>query len=559
VSRRVRLTCWLSALLLAGIQAWGQAHATNPDGLSYLDLADAFLAGDFGAAISPIWGPLYPGLLAVGLRLAHPAPEWVLPLVHAVNYVIFLGALVSFDWFLQELLRARKRESAQGIPVLTDTGLGIFAYAVFIYSALGLIGLGLITPDLCVAVACFAAAGLVLRMCRTGPHWITVLMLGVVLGLAYLAKSVMFPLGIAVLVSLPFVPGHRGTALRTVALAAGTFFALASLLIVPISRETGRLSFGTAGKLAYAFVVNRVPYTNWQGDSAFPGSLPLHPPRRLSDDPEVFEYSAHLKGTYPPWFDPTWWTAGLRAEFHPWNQTLRLLRSATFYIDLFMGTAGVSATLLVAVLLLGADARVVMLELRHFLPVIILCLAGLAIYAPVLVDTRFIGSFAAMFWILPAAAARGGRPRVPGWWTERAAFVCAACLGISIGIQSGTEAWKVHDQPDPQPRIARLLGKLGLHHGDRVISVGIKGGSITGSSFDAFWAYLAGVQIVAEVPEGRDFLCAPRPTAERWYRTFARLGARAVVSGAMPRWCAADWLHVEGTDYYVRPLEADVK
>jgi hypothetical protein len=73
-----------------------------------------------------------------------------------------------------------------------------------------------------------------------------------------------------------------------------------------------------------------------------------------------------------------------------------------------------------------------------------------------------------------------------------------------------------------------------------------------------YWAYLAGVQIVAEMPRGRNFLCADDEAAAGIYRQLARLGARAAVTRAVPnRWCPSAWHQVEGTRYSVRLLEGD--
>jgi hypothetical protein len=129
---------------------------------------------------------------------------------------------------------------------------------------------------------------------------------------------------------------------------------------------------------------------------------------------------------------------------------------------------------------------------------------------------------------------------------------------IAVGVQSATDAWKLRGQPDIHPRIAAFLSSLGVNPRDRVVNIGIERQENTGSSSEAFWAHLAVVQIVADMPDGRDFLCAPESTTEPLYTEFARLGARVAVTKAMPsRWCASGWRNVEGTDYYVRLLERD--
>jgi hypothetical protein len=559
VIRTVRRVSWLSAVVLAGLQAWAYRYTATPDGLSYLDLADAFLRGDWDTAINPYWGPLYPALLAVGLSVVRPSAESVLPLVKAVNFGIFLCSLTLFNGFLRELLQARTRKSIGGppAPALSDVAITVFAYGAFVYATLGVIGVHWVTPDLCVAAACFGIAGLVLRLCYRGPSWNTAVLLGITLGIAYLAKSVMFVLGIILLFSLPLAPALRPAIVRFIGPAAAAFLAVASLLIIPISRETGELTFGTAGTLTYGFMVNLVPPTNWQGESTAT-SQPLRPPRRLAAEPPIFEYTAHLKGTYPPWFDPTYWSAGLQMELHPWNQARRILRSGETYMNLFFG-GGVAATLLVALVWLCAGGVSVTPELRTSLPLVIFGLAGLLIYVPINVEMRFAGAFAALCWILPPALARIGNSEPRQLWLDRAALACAACLVISVAAYVEVEAVGRRRQRDPHPRVAASLTRLGVRPGDRVVSIGIASTDDRGS-FGAFWARLAGVQIVADMPAGSDFVCAPQSETRTIYAEFARLGARALVTAVMPsRWCASGWQRVEGTDYHVRSLEGGPK
>src|SRR5260221_8687642 len=113
------------------------------------------------------------------------------------------------------------------------------------------------------------------------------------------------------------------------------------------------MTLGTAGKLAYAWEVNHVPYTNGQGDAR---SHLKHPPRQVRTAPEMYEYSSHLKGTYPAWFDPAYWNAGLAVPISPTKQVAQLIRSTKFYFNLLLDSAGALATL-VALLAWGAGLR----------------------------------------------------------------------------------------------------------------------------------------------------------------------------------------------------------
>jgi hypothetical protein len=50
---------WLVAVGVASINAWIARQAMNPDGISYLDIADAYRRGDWGVAVNAYWRPLY--------------------------------------------------------------------------------------------------------------------------------------------------------------------------------------------------------------------------------------------------------------------------------------------------------------------------------------------------------------------------------------------------------------------------------------------------------------------------------------------------------------------
>ena len=64
------LCCWLAAAALGAIHTWAARHNMNADGMSYLDLADAWREGRWAEAINAYWSPLYSWLLAVSLDCA---------------------------------------------------------------------------------------------------------------------------------------------------------------------------------------------------------------------------------------------------------------------------------------------------------------------------------------------------------------------------------------------------------------------------------------------------------------------------------------------------------
>ncbi len=55
----LRISCWVVALALAAAHGWAQRFTMNADGISYLDIGDAYWRGDWHNAINAYWSPLY--------------------------------------------------------------------------------------------------------------------------------------------------------------------------------------------------------------------------------------------------------------------------------------------------------------------------------------------------------------------------------------------------------------------------------------------------------------------------------------------------------------------
>jgi hypothetical protein len=312
--------------------------------------------------------------------------------------------------------------------------------------------------------------------------------------------------------------------------------------VIPFSRKTGSPTFGTAGKLAYNWEVNRVPYVNWQGEGT---SRLEHPPRQVRSAPDLFEYTRHLEGTYPPWFDPAYWNAGTRVPLRLGNQFAQLFQSARFYVNLFVDSAAAVATLL-ALLVAGR-------HLRGHLALLLPALAALAVYAPVHLEPRYVAPFAALLWLVPVAAARPA-PGHAQLFT-RATALAALLLAGPVAFYTVLDLGKGRDETKPHRAVAAELRRLGLVPGDRVANVGVERGENFGSSFEGYWAYLAGVHIAAEVPEHRGFICGDPRLVAQAFGEMAAVGVRAAVTRAIqPAACSAGWRPVPGTDFYVRML-----
>ena len=67
--RQLVLVFWLLALVVSGFQAWADRDWMFGDGISYLDIGEAYLHGNWSMAINGYWSPLYSLILGAMMSL----------------------------------------------------------------------------------------------------------------------------------------------------------------------------------------------------------------------------------------------------------------------------------------------------------------------------------------------------------------------------------------------------------------------------------------------------------------------------------------------------------
>lgn len=555
-------------LLAIGLAALNVAAAMlrqsmNADGISYLDMGDAYFRGDWDVAINGTWSPLYAWLLGATLKLFEPSISWEFPTVHLVNFAVFLLALVCFEYFWRQatsLYYARDPLDNGELPACMPTWAWLcLGYGLFIWSSISLTELFAVTPDMLVAASVYAASGLVLRIAGGDARRRTLVLLGVVLGLGYLAKAAMFPLGLVFLVVAALVQGNLSRGARRTVPAVLAFLVVAGPFIGVLSAKEGHFTFSEVGKLTYLKHVRNVPYPHWQpGVVDIPGA-PEHPVRRIGEEPTVYEFRGPVGGTYPLSYNPYYWYEGLDPGFDLGLQLRALASNLRYYFDLFLRTQGA---------FFGIVLVLTLVALRHGQSwrawkgwgLVLVALAAFGMYGLVYVDNRYISAFVVLFWTGFLMYARlEPVPAHRSWLTiSGAALVLSVAANIGayhldglnalLGI-APSPAGAVSGTPGPSvgpPEVAEGLRDLGLRPGDEV--------GVIGYSFDSFWARLARLRIVAEVtPEDADaFLWQADPgKQEAVLQRFAELGVRAVVAEYFPRnTTLPGWRMIGETGYY---------
>jgi hypothetical protein len=535
----MRAAAWVVALALGAAHLWmNRRNLRDVDGISYLDMGDALFRGDWSTAVNGLWSPLYAWVLGLAMWVAEPAPLREMYVVQLVNLAVYVGALACLDFLLRQLIDQQRAtdaaSSAHPSVTLPDWGWVALGNALFLWAALYWIFLWLPDPDIMLAGCIFLAVGLVLRIRTRGASWRRSVALGVVLGVGYLTKSVMLPLGLIVVVLSALAAGDLRKGAPRALLALGVLLTLAAPLVWTLSVRTGRLTIGEAGRINYLWYVNRAmsTYPHWRGED--PGSgTPLHPVRLLAESPRIYEFGTPVGGTYPIWLDPPYWYAGATPHFDAARQIKRLRRSVHDYRLLFCRSP--QPALLVGLLALCALGwRAAPRVLARQWPLWVPALAGLAAYAMIKVEDRYAGPFVILLWLALLAAVR-----LPATAWARGAMA-SVTAGMVAVILVPACVWTVPDlvrNRPPRPEfdaavhweVATGLRRLGVAPGDRVTVVGSGLGA-------ARWARLARVKIVAELPwqDQAQFWSLDPAARTRLLATFARTGAEVVVADGPP-------------------------
>ncbi len=546
-----RIFFWCLALVLGLLHVWARRNDVAPDSISYIEIAWATARSGLHQIVNAYWSPLYPFLLSIVFRYFHPLVQWEFTAAHLLNFAVYVASLASFEQFLRELILLRRTsgESPEKSLPVSPREVWIWGYVFFLWASYFWLGAEWVTPDLCVAVLVYLASALLFRIRRGGGNWLVFVGLGALLGLGYLAKAAMLPLSFVFLFSafcLGRIAGatFRAAALRTLA-AAGVFAVFALPLVLALSAMKGRPTFGDSGSIAYTEYIDRATkIVHWQGQPLGTGT-PAHPTRKIFSDPPVYEFAAPIQGSYPPWYDPSYWYEGVRPHFLLNGQLWALFRSANLYLKIF-SKSGALWVVLVAVWVAGRRT----LAWGRFAPgawlVILPSVAALAMYSLVLVEFRYVAPFALMLMLWTLARVRivaGAEPQL----LRRFHLVVILAPALAVGWAVARDLYDViRNKPYEPWVVAQQLHAMGIAPGTDMGSLGSGG--------DAYWAHLAGVRIVVEIPytDLPRFIAADAARRQQVFALFSSVGARAVITRNADAANPADgWRQIPGTHHFI--------
>ncbi len=556
-SKLTRLVCRIVCVGFVLLEAWSQRRFINEDGISYLDMSDALIRHNWHLLINPIWSPLYPLLIGVATWLTRPSAQWEVPIVHALNLVIFLGALASFEFLMRQVIsvlrRENGREDADSAAPLPVWAWQLVGYSLFAWSTFGMIWAPrMITPDLLVAMLVYLDAGLLLSLRASTKRSRTCLLLGLTLGLGYLAKAILFPMAFVFIVVAFFVIGEWRKAVLPVAMTFLLFCAVAAPLFISMSKRVGRPSYSEAGNMNYTWHVNHFnPYF-----SSISGPPPYlkHPMTLLYKSPRVFGFREPLAFTYPPRSDMEYWSTGAHSVINPRDQLRAIGENLTvLFADVHIvplsGLIGVAVILL----LMSPDAPRRFKDILRSWPLFVPGVVAPCLYLLVSLEPRYVAPFLVMVLLGLFPGILLQNPKDTAKRTTISAVVVATSLMVltALLVVYHLAGFPRGEKGDLYLEVGQSLNRAGVRSGEDVAIIG-------DSSDGCRWARMARVRIVAQIlrEDVADFWQVSSPRVKAGvYDAFAKAGAKAVVAEqSPPSGELADWQRLGDTHYYMHFL-----
>ena len=551
------------AFTLGALHTWAAVanYSMNADGISYLDIGDAYWRGDWQNAINPVWSPMYSWILGMVMRLFKPAMRWEFPLVQVVNFVIYLIAFASFAFFWRQVWNYQQarlaNEKGQAFISLPGWAFQASGYLLFIWTSLTLIEIWSVTPDMLMAAIVYLAVALILRMRMKAQGWSVYALLGVCLGLGYLSKTVMLPVAALFLGAGLLSTGEMRRAIPRVALSAAILAVIAGPFIFLISRQKSYFTYGESGRITYMRYINGIPYPHWQGEPTGHGT-PLHPSRVIFANPPIYEFATPIAGTYPISYDPSYWYEGVQLRYRLNEILPAVLSNTLLYFDLFFRQLGPVTAGILILYLFGFQRSMLIFQKLGSWSLAAIAILAFIMYALVYVEGRYIAVFVVLLWgdllanlSLPYTQTNQRLMAVSSLVMILylvGSLVAYNLEGLNVLVTKPGEQTTGQGAPSPgwPGEVAEELLRLGIQPGEQV--------GVIGYAFDSYWARLARLKIVAEMFgwEADPFYLGDLSFQAEVIQAFANAGASAIVAEHVPAYADLEgWRQVGATNYYI--------
>ena len=510
--------CFLAALVTFGYALY-DPYQVDGDAVSYMDIGDLIRAHNWHGIINGYWNPLYPAALALGHSLFHSTRYNELHAYYMVNFGIFLLemlAIVAFTDSLVQLRELRETATSGATSFLLDRyTLRYLGVALLVISTQRELSMGKVRPDALLQAFLLLGLASLLKHLATS-HLRYAALMGIALGLAYLAKSFAFPFTLLCILALilfrAFWQRHSAVRIATAAaLAAVCFSIVAGPFIAALSKQKGRFDFGDSGSLNYAWFVSGTEKMHLQANqTSLFGASDVHlkhPEKQLLESPGIFSYRQLPYGTYPDWFDNSFWNDQVKPHMSP-RLEISVISLSIVRIARYIANHPEAWLLLLVLLVIGGRLRKDWSTSANAFWIVpfLLGVSVLGIYGVVNIEDRYI-TVALLSILLPLFAAMRLSSKVQAEPTRIAASAVVVLLALlTIGESARTVGELRRELPFAGLPTgwynkdifgaAHALNDLGVGPGDTIACIGT-----TACLYDPYWARLAGVRVLTEINE----------------------------------------------------------
>lgn len=561
-------------------------YQIDGDAMAYMDIADLMRSHHWAGVVNAYWHPLYPACLALAQSVFHVTRMNELHAYYVLNFVIFLASVAAMLAFVSALDKLRKRmtpsadQNAGIAPLLGLNALRLLGVALVVIASQRELSMGKVRPDLLLQALMLAAFAMLLQSLATESLIFAPLM-GLFFGLAYLTKSFAFLLALLTIALMVLFQAwlQRRKPVRVLAggaLALVVFAAVAGPYVAALSRQKHRFDFGDSGALNYAWYVSgtdKMHIEPWMTKDFGSASVQLvHPEAQLLAQPGIYSYRAEPYGTYPAWFDPTYFHERIVPIFNAKRLAHRDVRNIVLSLRYVLNHP---EALILLALLLVSGARFSFSDWRHkayWLPPLVLGLAIWGIYGLVNIEERYV-TLAYLLIILPLFATLQTPSQMAGTdtpWLRRCATAMIALLAfLALGESLRVALDERRNQSSAglpaawySPQIfgaAKALNALGVGSGDEIACMGT-----IACLNDPYWMRLADVRVLTEVynPDAKHLLeeFEGLPNRAQVYSVLKGQGAKVLVAAFDPgemtgRTPASQgWIRLGESSLYALPL-----
>ncbi len=497
----IRTLCILGifGFTLAVIQVLVIAPDFNTNSIVYLDMGDALFSSSPNHFLNGYHSPLYPVFVGFGDYCFQAEMLNQIKVLYFIHLFIFLLTMSGFFLMMRNLISFSNliKKDSDINPI--DRALIYFmGFWLFLFVSIKVITVTHIGPELLISGMIYFVIGTFIDILQYPDKWLTWILFGIFAGLAYLANQYFFIFGLILFTVICLDKVRKWNRLLKYTISILIFLTIASLWVIPLSKSKGMLTIGEKSKLDYAWYVNFVhPRYHWQGNQINSG-MPLHEERMIYNNPDVFEFSEPVYGSYPPAYDPSYWFEGVQIKLRPVQQLIAFQNNFWIYFQfLFISLGGWMPVILFLLILTGT--RILASQAKIYLKILLPIFLMLFLIAMIHVEVAETAPFLMLVLIVlllsiqfPIKIKRLSRVLC-------LVLIIFTCISIFHPILNNFLPKKESEQDltvikyEEELHAAKQINKTPIKSGDSIAYIG------DGSK--VLWVRLLGLKIIAEIPE----------------------------------------------------------